>query len=900
MSKNWFLAIIFSLILVIEVILITQFGLDEINLKILQGSISNNPIITVISPSGGETLTVGTTQYVKWTSSGVDKVTMYLCAELPGMVCSSIPGIPVDGIDAGLGKYQYTVPKVDVFSDNQIAIVKIFDASSNYRIYGQSKKFTMSDGTANTVSDITAKGDITSGLNNIPINKTFSKSGSVYKLQAKPIYSLYVSGERTISKSDGYIRIIFIDSNNKQYLVYEALGPYDSGTSSFDSSCEESCSLNGITPKEIKVEISGAIIKINNIFVAEDKNSVITAKSAQQSSAAKLSKIQDYIRKNNFGWTAGETSVSRMSYEEKRKLLGVAEGKDLPNMQGFEYYKGGVFKIGDSKATSKSGSSKLPSSFDWRNRHGENWLTSIKNQLCGSCWAYGATGAVEAVTNLYYNQHLDLDLSEQEIVSCSGAGSCSGGWPDTALLYYNTAGVVFDSCFEDTGTDAPCNNKCRGSEGKNIVKTGSSGKAIYNNREDDLKKEIIQRGPLSSIVSSWGHAMVLVGWETDPRYNNPVWIFKNSWGKNFGESGYVKIYMPSTDINADLKGTAVGLPIQIELNNQNFQINCVDKDKDNYCNWGISEKKPSTCPSSCKTERDCDDSNANLGSFDSNFKCVSLVNNDNSIEPNISDNIKPKIEYFNFWAPTGKNVNEETSFSINVSDNIGVIGCELNISSLPKQVMKLHCQTKTECSANVNAYKFNKGGKYTAQIECWDMAGNIGKSDKLQIDIAQNCPDCRDSKIDYCKNPPVCSATCGASDPKCIGREQSGWISNGDCNFCYNCEFFTDPANIRQCPQANCTKYGWDNSSCYNFTTNWYPGIILSCTSRSSIGYLKGGKEILCKSGEKVSGGNCIPMLNNKVVESYATKNGWYCKFRCNSLICFVSDGCGAVACSQK
>ncbi|MFA5349189.1 MAG: C1 family peptidase [Candidatus Paceibacterota bacterium] len=898
MNKNWFIAIVFSLILVIEIILITQFGLKTIDFNILQGSISNNPVINVTYPNGGEILSIGSSQYIKWNSSGVNKVTIYLCAELPGMVCSEIYGIPANGIDARLGEYKYTVPKVDVFSNNQEVIVKIFDAESNYKIYGQSKKFTISDKAAE--NNITAKGGTTSSLNKISISKTFSKSSSVYKFQAKPIYSLYVSGSRTISKTDGYARIILIDKNGKQYLVYEAIGPYDSKISDFDRSCQEACSLNGITPKELKVEVLGASIKINDIFIAEDKNSVLTAKSAQQSSSEKLSKIQEYIRKNNLGWTAGETSVSRMSYEQKRKLLGVVDGKEMPNIQGFEYYKGGVFEIGNNKTTSKSASSNLPSSFDWRNRHGENWMTDVQSQKCGSCWAYGATGAVEAVTNLYYNQHLDLDLSEQEIISCSGAGSCSGGWPDTALLYYNTAGVVFDSCFEDTGTDAPCNNKCKGSESKNIVKTGLPGEAINNKSEDTLKKAIIQRGPLSSIVSSWNHAMVLVGWETDPRYNNPVWIFKNSWGKDYGENGYVKIYMPYTDINNNLEGTAVGLPIQIKPNNQDFKINCVNKDNDNYCNWGISEKKPSTCPSSCKTEIDCDDSNANLGPFDSNFKCVSLVNNNNSTEPNISDNIKPKIEYFNFWAPEGQKVNKETSFSINVSDNIGVIGCELNISNLPKQIMRLSCQSKTDCSANANAYKFNKGGRYTAQIECWDMAGNIGKSDKLQIDIAQNCPDCRDSKVDYCKNPPVCSTSCGASNPRCVGKEQSGWISDGNCNFCHDCTFYSQSENIRQCPQAACTEYGWDNISCYNYTHAWYPANILGCTSRSSIGYLRGGKEIPCKPGEQVVGGNCIPMPNNKVVESYATENGWYCKFRCNSLICFVSDGCGAVSCSQK
>lgn len=77
--------------------------------------------------------------------------------------------------------------------------------------------------------------------------------------------------------------------------------------------------------------------------------------------------------------------------------------------------------------------------WDWRNRHGANdpsspyfddddsgftgWITPIKNQAeptgCGSCSAFGTFGSFEAMINLYYNQHLDLDLSEQEQLSCN-------------------------------------------------------------------------------------------------------------------------------------------------------------------------------------------------------------------------------------------------------------------------------------------------------------------------------------------------------------------------------------------------------------------------------------------------------------------------------------------------
>lgn len=70
-------------------------------------------------------------------------------------------------------------------------------------------------------------------------------------------------------------------------------------------------------------------------------------------------------------------------------------------------------------------------------------------------------------------------------------------------------------------------------------------------------------------------------------------------------------------------GVYSGIKTPIHFQN-NYEINCVDKDGDNYCNWGISENKPYTCPSNRKAEKDCDDSDSSLGPFDSNFNCIKL------------------------------------------------------------------------------------------------------------------------------------------------------------------------------------------------------------------------------------------------------------------------------------
>jgi hypothetical protein len=88
--------------------------------------------------------------------------------------------------------------------------------------------------------------------------------------------------------------------------------------------------------------------------------------------------------------------------------------------------------------------SNVRDSWDWRNVHGENWMPEIRNQRtpdydgnikstwCGSCWVFGVTGATEIAINLFYNQHLDVHLSEEQSV-CAHKNGCSGGKPTWTL-----------------------------------------------------------------------------------------------------------------------------------------------------------------------------------------------------------------------------------------------------------------------------------------------------------------------------------------------------------------------------------------------------------------------------------------------------------------------------------
>jgi hypothetical protein len=194
---------------------------------------------------------------------------------------------------------------------------------------------------------------------------------------------------------------------------------------------------------------------------------------------------------------------------------------------------------------------------DWRDKDGDNWLTSIKDQLaCGSCWAYSTIATVESRIRIgLNNSSYAIDLSEQDLVSCSGAGNCEdGGLEINALDYIKLAGVASEECFPYNATDQSCNNKCENWE-DNAVRVLDFSALPANTTE--IKQAINEYGPVTVYLAifadfydyaggvyAWAyggyqglHAVSLVGYDESGEY----WIAKNSWGTGWGEDGYFRI-----------------------------------------------------------------------------------------------------------------------------------------------------------------------------------------------------------------------------------------------------------------------------------------------------------------------------------------------------------------------
>jgi C1A family cysteine protease len=517
------------------------------------------------------------------------------------------------------------------------------------------------------------------------------------------IYRFSVVADVALNNNDALVRLILVDKNNKEYLVYEGNSAINS-QSNFtisDSDCEETCSLPSVVPTYLKIQIKNASIKIKSVNYSDSvgKTRLLVAPSAKNIADKKINSINA----KHPGWIAGHTSVSNLSYSDKKKLFTTPDGQpvaDLPDLQGFEYYKGGIFTVKSDKSVTKSVSVAsniiVPDSFDWRNVNGENWVTPVKDQGgVGTCWAFSRVGVLEAQINLYFNKQLNVDLSEQTLADCeSGLGPI----PELSRLNSECIPAAEVACGDNIIPNRVCSNKntlfvdeqcnpyvqryshsrenpsgnctldniCSDWKMRNwqisdylngyFLECPSSSSLNPDFNEVALKKFLITRGPLDMALGTWGHAMALVGYKKDNSVYDPNWpdmpiggtdwVFKNSWGADWGDHGYAVMFGVSLD---DLYFLSQPIGVFTPPINHSYwpagfdgRVSCTDKDKDGYCfwgvqysNWSISDQPPAgtLCPGTCKKDsakkyiKDCDDSTNKFGPFisENNLNCKPMT-----------------------------------------------------------------------------------------------------------------------------------------------------------------------------------------------------------------------------------------------------------------------------------
>jgi len=296
-----------------------------------------------------------------------------------------------------------------------------------------------------------------------------------------------------------------------------------------------------------------------------------------------------------------------------RRVQSVAEMTDLmaKTTGGAQRLPSGILLYGPQRPTSAPpapaaavtarpgvAGAAPPAAFDWRDYNGGNWTTPIKDQgVCGSCWAFGAVGALEAAINVDLGiPDVDMDLSEQYLVTdCAiDAGSCTGGWHMLAFDYIRDYGIPDEGClpygdgrpdgctyvpecgsictYNDVGvcSDYQCSDRCatwseRLQSLEQYLYVGTDKTAI--------KEALIEHGPLAVAVSTHGrfdpdgiyrcddnvsqnHVVVMVGYSDDW---GGYWILKNSHGTDYGQDGYYKMAYDTCAAQNDVYAVQTGL-----------------------------------------------------------------------------------------------------------------------------------------------------------------------------------------------------------------------------------------------------------------------------------------------------------------------------------------------------
>ncbi len=265
----------------------------------------------------------------------------------------------------------------------------------------------------------------------------------------------------------------------------------------------------------------------------DSDNGESTIISGEMISQPELDLLQRDVNTEGYNYTVGKTSLPK---DAVRRLCGLK----IP--AGWE--RNASFLQEDTKSLKAV---TLPSTYDLKKL---GFMTSVKNQGdCGSCWAFATAAMFESAIKKTFAA--TENLSEQQLISCNSYGyGCDGGWFVPEIY---KEGAVKETSFPYKQAGVSCKTGCKKyyhSTGNKFInadgvptvtalknalyKYGAVAASVYVDERFQYYKTGVFNGKAKGEIN---HAIIITGWDDEKQ----AWRIKNSWGTEWGESGYMWI-----------------------------------------------------------------------------------------------------------------------------------------------------------------------------------------------------------------------------------------------------------------------------------------------------------------------------------------------------------------------